>query len=83
MSHGDGGYSVFRLHIAPLRTTVSQLKMCEFSGQTFKGFEGIQHAMRMRKGHLWPAQLYHIFLHYLINRMNVQIKNLWNTKCVF
>ena len=35
MSRGDGGYSVFRLYIAHLRTTVSQLKMCDFSGETF------------------------------------------------
>jgi len=28
---------------------------------------GIQHAMRMRHSHLWPAPLYNIFSHYLIN----------------
>jgi len=33
-------------------------------------------------GHLWPAQLYHIFPHYLIN-MTVFGKQLQNTKCVF
>jgi hypothetical protein len=28
---------------------------------------GIQHAMRIRHSYLWPAQIYHIFTHYVIN----------------
>jgi len=28
---------------------------------------GVQHIMRMRHSHLWPAPLYNIFPHYLIN----------------
>jgi hypothetical protein len=32
--------------------------------------------------HLWPAQLYNIFPHYLINGMNFFFKKLLNRKCV-
>jgi len=33
--------------------------------------------------HLWPAPLYNISPHYLINDMNFFLKKLLNTKCVF
>jgi hypothetical protein len=43
----------------------------------------IQHAMRMRRinRHQWPARLYYIFLHYLINGA-IFVKKLLNIKCV-
>ena len=41
-----------------------------------------QHAMRMRHIVMWPASLYNIFPHCLIN-CTVFEKKLLNTKCVF
>ena len=46
----------------------------------------IQQAKRMRciiLSHLWPAPLYHIFPHYLINGTIFCNIKLLNTKCVF
>jgi len=36
-------------------TTVSQLNICEFSGETFKGFEVLQISMRQRRHNCSPA----------------------------
>ena len=44
---------------------------------------GIQHAMRMHNIVMWPAQLYNIFLHYLIISVIFGKKKLLNPKCVF
>ena len=46
---------------------------------------GIQHAMRMRHiVFLWPAPLYNIFLHYLIQGTIFRgEKKLLNVKCLF
>jgi hypothetical protein len=45
---------------------------------------GIQRAMRMRHSVMWPALLYNIFPHYLINGTILQTKEkLLNKKCVF
>jgi len=44
---------------------------------------GTQHAMHMRHSSQWPARLYNIFQHYLINRTIFEKKKLLYTKCVF
>ena len=45
---------------------------------------GVHHAIRMRLTHchLWPARLYNIFPHYLINGASLERKHLLNTKGV-
>jgi hypothetical protein len=39
------GYTVLLIHNSVATTTVSQLKICDFSGETFKGFEVLGSSM--------------------------------------